>query len=433
MPVPALRLTPPSWLRLPRRTARLRLTLLYGGLFLVCGVVLLTITYLLSEQAIDKHAIRAPASSSVPVLHGVPVHPVEPAPGSQAQALLAGVNRELAARQASELHHLLVNSGIALAIVALLAILLGYYVAGRVLRPVRTITATARRISASNLDQRLALDDADDEFKELGGTLNDLLARLQTAFDAQQHFVANASHELRTPLTAERTILQVALDDPDTTNETWRSTAREALASNDEQEHLIEALLALASSETGVDHHEPIDLSVLTDAALLGARPQTEARRIEVTPATATAPTTGDPALVERLIANLIDNAVRHNTPGGRVHVQTTTTADGHAQLIVTNTGPEIPAPEIQRLFEPFQRLKTTRTNGQGGYGLGLSIVQAITTAHDATLSARPQPGGGLHIEVRFPPASAPNGNGSLPAQRPDTSPSSVLAAQNNP
>jgi signal transduction histidine kinase len=402
-------IAPRSWLRLPARTARLRLTLLYGGLFLACGAVLLTITYLLSEHAIDqRNAARIPASSGVPTL--VPVHPVEPPPGSQAAASLATtdrtVTRQLAAQRASDLHHLLVNSVIALALVAVLAILLGWYVAGRVLAPVRTITATARRISASNLDERLALDDGDEEFKQLGDTLNDLFARLEAAFEAQRHFVANASHELRTPIAWEQTLLQVALADPNPTNGAFRDACEKVLAASKQQQGLVEGLLMLATSERGLDHHDPIDLATLADAVLLTARAEAERRNIEITAASKPAPTHGHSALVERLITNLIDNAVRYNNPGGRVDVQTTTTPDGRAQLVVSNTGPEIPLTDIRRLFEPFQRLKTARTNGRTGHGLGLSIVKAIATAHHAQLAAQSQPDGGLKIEVSFPAAT---------------------------
>jgi signal transduction histidine kinase len=393
------RVTGRSRLRL-RRTARLRFTLLSGVLFLSSGAALLAFTYLLFDR-----------NSQVTGRAGGPGQPS--AGGSLGVHHFLLPAAAAAAQAAADRHHLMINSAIALIVVGALALLLGWIFAGRMLRPVRTITATADRISASNLDQRLALGDSDEEFKHLGDTLDNLLARLQAAFDAQQHFVANASHELRTPLTAERALLQVALDDPDTTNEEWRSTARELLAANDEQEQLIEALLTLASGEAGLDHYEPLDLSVLADTALLNPGPETEERGIEVTAAMQPAPTSGHPALVERLIANLIDNAVRYNVPGGHVHLQTSTTADGHARLAVANTGPQIPATEIDRLFEPFQRLKTTRTNGQRGHGLGLSIVKAIAAAHHAQLRAEPRPDGGLEIQLSFPAANAATRNAS--------------------
>lgn len=388
-------LTPRSWLRLPTRTARLRLTLLYGGLILASGALVVIITYL-SKDAIDQED-----RGGSPYLGGEPFL----RPSGQAQAAHLAIDRAVALQRATELHHLLISSGIALALVAMLAFLLSWYVGGRVLRPVRTMAISARRISANTLYERLALRGPDDEFKALGDTLDDLLARLQTAFEAQQHFIANASHELRTPLAWEQMLLQVALADPNATNAALRETCKKVLTANKRQQGLVEALLTLATSEGGLDHHEPIDLSVLADAVLLALRPEADRRHVEITAAIEPAPTSGHPALVERLITNLIDNAVRHNIPGGRIHFQTTI-ADHRAVLLVSNTGPEILSAEIQRLFEPFQRLKTAPTNGHGGYGLGLSIVQAIAAAHRARLTADPRPGGGLSVQVRFPLAT---------------------------
>jgi signal transduction histidine kinase len=307
-----------------------------------------------------------------------------------------------AAQRAADSHQLLVNSGIALAIVAVLALLAGWLVAGRMLRPLRTITRTARRISSTSLHERLALDGPQDELKDLGDTLDDLFGRLDAAFEAQRHFVANASHELRTPLTAERNLLQVALDDPHTDAETWRSTAQELLACNDEQKHLIDALLTLASSESGLDHREPVDLSAITQTVLLDARRDTGRLGLNVETTIASAPVEGDPRLLERLVANLVDNAVAHNVEGGRVEVSTGTN-DGKALLAVRNTGRVIPATEIDRLFQPFQRIDPRRIHHNNGHGLGLSIVRAVAIAHGATITAQPSPHGGVSIEVAFP------------------------------
>lgn len=231
---------------------------------------------------------------------------------------LAQAGTVQAAQRATDSHQLLVNSGVALAIVAVLAFLAGWLIAGRMLRPIRTITRTARRISSTSLNERLALDGPEDELKELGDTLDDLFARLEAAFEAQRHFVANASHELRTPLTAERTLLQVALDDPRTTTVGWRSTAREVLACSDEQARLIEALLTLASSQSGLDEHEPVDLAGAVASTLAGLRPEVDRLGIDLDRRTAPAPIDGDSLLVERLVANLLTNAVHHNIAGGR-------------------------------------------------------------------------------------------------------------------
>jgi signal transduction histidine kinase len=288
-----------------------------------------------------------------------------------------------------------------------LALVLGWFVAGRILRPVRAITATARRISVTNLHQRLALGGADEEFKNLGDTLDELFARLDVAFDAQQHFVANASHELRTPLTVERTLLQVALDDPYTTSEDWRSTAKEVLTANSAQERLIEALLALASSEAGLGHGERIDLPAICRNVLARPGPGTGSPGLQIETALRSAALDGDPRLIERLVANLVDNATGHNVTAGHVWVATAVT-DGTAVLSVANTGPLIPASDVNRLFQPFQRLDFGRTN-HNGHGLGLSIVKAIATAHGATITAGPRPEGGLSIEVTFPPPASCN------------------------
>jgi signal transduction histidine kinase len=330
-----------------------------------------------------------------------------------------------AVQRAADSHQLVVNSGIALGIVAVLALLAGWLVAGRMLRPIRTITRTARRISSTSLHERLALDGPQDELKELGDTLDGLFARLEAAFEAQRHFVANASHELRTPLTAERTLLQVALDDPGTTTAEWRSTAEEVLASSDEQARLIEALLTLASSESGLNGHEPVDLAATVPAALAGLAPEIGRLGIHVEEVTAPAPLDGDPMLVQRLVANLLTNAVRHNMAGGRVEVRTGV-QDGQAVLSVTNTGPLIQPADVDRLFQPFQRLDRRRANYKDGHGLGLSIVRAIATAHHATITAHPRPDGGLCVRVGFPQPASPAAAAELEVRGAQSTPRSV-------
>jgi signal transduction histidine kinase len=387
-------------MRLPRPTARLRLTGLYGVLFLLSGTALLAVTYLLVGRA-------AVQPGQVPV-------DIRPAPLSQPHQVIAEVHQQ----SARDLKQLLIQSPLALAIVAVLAVALGWFTAGRILRPISTITATARRISASNLHERLNLHGPDDELKDLGDTLDKLFARLEASFEAQRHFIANASHELRTPVTADRTLLQVALDDPATTTEMWRAAGQELLASNSEQERLIEALLTLATSEGGLDQHEHIDLSAITGTVLLAPHPETGYLGLHVQGATQPATLDGDPLLVQRLVANLIDNAVRHNVTGGKVEIATGT-RHGCAVLSVTNTGPVIPPTEIDRLFQPFQRLNARRAYHHNGHGLGLSIVRAIATAHGATITAQAPPDGGLTIDVTFPAAS-PSGPPCQARSNPD-------------
>jgi signal transduction histidine kinase len=301
---------------------------------------------------------------------------------------------------------LLIVSGIALAVIAVAAAAIGWLIAGRVLRPLRTITAAARRISASSLNERLALPGPDDELKELADTLDNLFARLEASFDAQRRFAASASHELRTPLTRERTLLQVTLADPAATTDTWQAVSQDLLASNAEQERLIEAMLTLASSEAGPGEPESVDLAAITSEALAAARPAISRLGLNVRADIQPAILDGDPLLVQQLAANLIDNAVRHNIPGGDVHVATGTSPAG-AVLSVTSSGQVIPAAEVDRLFQPFQRLGPRPAHRDGGHGLGLSIIRAIATAHAAAITAQPRPGGGLAIDVTFPPTPA--------------------------
>jgi signal transduction histidine kinase len=412
-------LTPASWLRLPRRTARLRLTVLYGALFTAAGAAVLGVTFWLFQRA-TAGAVFSSNKNFAPPYRGVKCRVIVPRPAQHpgvvavrtplpCQLLLRNQAAALNRLHTIDLHTLIIQSAFALAVMAALAVVLGWLVAGRVLRPLRTITATTRRISATSLHERLAADGPDDEFTELAGTLNDLLARLQASFTAQRHFVASASHELRTPLTLDRTLLQVALRDTGATVEQWRSTGQEVLESGKQQERLLEALLTLATSEAGLARREPVDLAEVTTASVLAADREIKHQRLHVTASTDPAPLLADPDLIERLVANLLDNSVRHNVPGGTVEL-TTRTRDGRAVLSVASSGPVIPPAEVDRLFQPFQRLNTAHTSNGSGHGLGLSIVAAIATAHDAVITAHAPPEGGLHIEVSFP--AAPVGPG---------------------
>ncbi len=361
----------------PRWSLRLRLTLLYAGLFFTSGLALLFLV-------------------NVPILTGRAGRHTVPAPASQQPP---GATPTVLPRTPA--HMILLTSGIALVVMVGVSLALGWLVAGRVLRPLRTITATARHISASNLHERLNID-GPEEFRELGETLDGLFRRLEASFESQRHFVANASHELRTPLTAEKTLLQVALADPDASAPALRSTCEQLLALSDQQERLIAALLTLASSERGVVRREPFDLADLAGQAMTDRRAEAERRGIQVDAALAAAPASGDPRLAESLVANLLDNALRHNVAGGRVEISTAQDA-GRAVISVSNTGILIPPDRLARLFEPFQQLGSERIRHTDGHGLGLTIVQAIASAHSAVLRARPRPGGGLDIEVAFP------------------------------
>ena len=401
---------------LPRPTARLRLTLLYGSLFTLAGAALLGFTYWLFDHATaGNRFLQGPQPASKRSLAGPPGGALATvSPGRRTAGCLPkdpSCQRQLlgaeTARHAFDLHSLLLQSGIALAVMAVLAFALGWLVAGRVLRPLRTITATARAISATSLHERLALAGPDDEFKELADTLNDLLARLDASFTAQQNFVANASHELRTPLTLDQTLLELILRDPHATIERWRTCGQEVLQSSRQQERILDALLTLATSQAGLSRRTPTDLSKITAARLLAASGQIDGQRLRICTSLQPAALHGDPDLIGRLAANLINNAAQHNVPGGTITL-TTASRDGRAVLSVANTGLVIPPAQIGRLFEPFQRLTSTRTTNDTGHGLGLSIVQAIATAHGATIAAHARPEGGLDIEVSFPASDNP-------------------------
>jgi signal transduction histidine kinase len=373
----------------PRRTVRLRLTLIYGALFLLSGAGLLAITYAL----VDSQLSRPVRTSTGPASAG--------AHGSIVRASVASAN-SLRTQEAAELHQLLVNSAIALAAMLVVSIALGWIVAGRLLRPLRTITTAVQDISATNLDQRLALDGPDDELKELGDTFDGLLERLDAAFRSQRRFVANASHELRSPLARQRTVGQVGLSDPHATVESLRAVIERVLDAGRQQERLIEALLTLSRGQAGIDRQEPFDLAITVDRVVRSRQDELERRGLAGHATLSPAPMTGDRHLIECLVANLIDNALRYNLDHGSVDILTATNA-GAAVLSVSNTGPVLPASAVDAMLQPFQRVGRERTGHGKGLGLGLSIVEAIATSHGGTLTLYPPIDGGLKATVTFP------------------------------
>lgn len=369
---------------------RLRLTLLYGALFLVSGTALLATTYLLvahrtGEIPFAGRAVRGDDAA--------------PAPADVQDP--AQVQHRVDERTTDVLHQLVTQSGVALAITTVVSVGLGWYTAGRVLRPLRTITAATRDISAGSLDRRLAMSGPADELKELGDTIDGLLARLESSFEAQRHFAANASHELRTPLTRARTLVEVALADPEPTVAALQHACERVLVASHQQERLIEALLMLARSERGVEHWETVDLTAVAGEALLGIRPRAQAAGITLSSDIGEARLRGDGSLVARLVDNLLENAVRHNIPGGHVTLSVTT-GPVHTTLCVDNSGPLIADHDVDRLFRPFQRLAADRTARREGHGLGLAIVRAIAHSHGAELVAVPSQMGGLTVTVHF-------------------------------
>jgi signal transduction histidine kinase len=407
---------------LPRRTIRLRLTALYGLLFTLSGAALLVITNVLVRSATSAGTCHAGPKGSVictiPGHHGMGSGLVFSENGRH---IGGAVSRQVNAlkllansQNAADLHNLFVYSWLALAIMAVLSVVLGWLIAGRVLRPLRTITATARNISATNLTERLALSGPDDELKELGDTFDDLLSRLEQFIQSQRQFVANASHELRTPLAVQRTCIQLALTDPDANSESLRAAHEQVLVSGAQLERLITSLLTLTRGQAGLTRREPFDLAVVAEQVLLSREPGARARSIELRSVLEPAPVTGDPRLVERLVANLADNALAYNSNPGRIDV-ITERRGGVAVLSITNTGPVVDAGAVGRLTQPFERLATERTGHPDGSGLGLSIVQAIVNAHAGSLTIIPRPGGGLAVAVTLPSPGAADHEGPGP------------------
>jgi len=389
------------WLQLPARTVRLRLTLLYSGLFFLSGAVLLAITYVLVRRASVPDLVVAGGSQTGPA-----------GPRALKEALanpdVASYVRHAAEQQyaralqahANDLHQLLIRSGIALAIMTVASIALGWLVAGGVLRPLREMTATARQISERNLDERLALPGPRDELKDLADTIDGLLARVQAHVAEQQRFAANASHELRTPLAVMQTLLEVARSDPDRDD---GELVDRLHAVNSRAIDLTEALLLLSRADRRSFTQEEIDLSLLIDEATETLHPLAEELGVRIETSAESAPTTGSRALLLQLSTNLVHNAIVHNTPGGgRVRVSTRTGSE-HVELTIENTGDALAPETVSKLSEPFLRGDERVRADHAGVGLGLAIVERIVKAHDGTLSLAPRAGGGLLATVRLP------------------------------
>jgi signal transduction histidine kinase len=379
-------------MRLPAPTLRLRLTVLYGALFLITGAILLTFGYLLVRHNLDSHFDRTALARL-----GLPPRF---APGSPEAKLAAAVRAQL---RADALHKLLVEYVVALVAMTAISVAAAWWLAGRALRPLRRIIATARRVSGENLGERIGLTGPADELRELAETFDGMLERLDTAFASQHHFVANASHELRTPLAIMRAELDVALADRDASKAELRRTAEELRETVDRCERLIEGLLMLARSEAATGHEEPVDLAALAADCITDLSARSREADIRFQDELAPTWTQGEPALLERMVANLIDNAVRYNEPGGFIAVRSWTAGD-EARLEVSNSGAVIPAAEAERLTEPFQRFNRTA----GGFGLGLSIVASVVRAHHGSVALSPRPEGGLAVNVSLPTADSP-------------------------
>jgi signal transduction histidine kinase len=384
------------WTRLPvpRRTVRLRLTALYGVLFFLSGAVLLAIA---GGFAVGRSSREAVGAAST--------YPGLPTALANAQARIQHLQQQLAAAQGGDTalqafsRNLIIASVIALGLMTVVSVLMGWFVAGRALRPVREMTATAQRISAHNLDERLAVTGPADELKELGDTIDAVLERLESAFTAQRRFVANASHELRTPLTTMRASLDVAVAKPEPAPPQTIALAARLRRELDRIDSLLDAFLVLARAQ----HRDLPGQAVLPDQ-----KAAISAMNLTVQDASGLGGVwvTGSQALLSRMVENVIDNAVCHNTDGGWVAITTEGRA-GRARLIVENGGELLDQRQVSELSQPFRRIGADRIGSDKGSGLGLSIVAAIAEAHDGTLDLHARPGGGMRVSIDLPAAAA--------------------------
>jgi len=388
----------------PRTTVRWRLTLLYGGMFLACGAALLVITYTLVDHATVTRTILAHPHGRPPTANRQrPVHSAPPEPRSS-QAFAIYVTHQ---QRIYDLHQLVVWSAIALAVMAVASTLLGWVVAGRVLAPLRTITATTQQISAGNLHERLALGGPRDELTQLADTIDKLLERLDASFEGQRRFVANASHELRTPLAMMRTFLDVAVAKPDGVPPQTRAldaNLREAL---DHADQLLESFLVLAQAQHGeLGDQQLVDLQPLVTAALRARTDQIATKGIEVHTALQPVRVMGSETLLSRMVENVIENAIRHNQDRGSIDITLTGNAV-NGRLVIDSDGDPLDERAVTELAQPFKRLGQDRTASQNGHGLGLSIISAIAAAHDGKVELHARPQGGLRVQITLPNATS--------------------------
>ena len=393
------RFTPRRLLHLPSRTVRLRLTLLYGGLFLVSGLALLATTYLLFRSSTGVDLIVPSGGLHGPTSPGARTN-VLPNPDVVRQ--VRQMYAQAVARDTHGLHQGLIQSGIALAIMTVVSIALGWLVAGRVLRPLRTMTATTRQISERNLHERLALSGPRDELKDLADTVDGLLARLEAHVAEQQRFAANASHELRTPLAITQTLLDVARNDPNRGNDELVDRLHFV---NNRAIDLTEALLLLSRTDQRSFVPEHVDLSLIAEEATETLLPLAEKRGVTIETSGDATPTIGSPTLLLQMTTDLVHNAIVHNLrEQGTVRV-TTSAHRKSMVLTVENTGEKLTPQLVSTLAEPFQRGSKRIRTDHAGAGLGLAIVNSITQAHDGTLTLTPRPAGGLCVTVELPAA----------------------------
>ena len=381
---------------LPARSVRLRLTALYGGLFVACGASLLVITYLLVSQS-TRH--RPPGG----VVSG---HPFTGLGQAERTVEIGRIAAALGYQNRVDLHQLLIESAIALAAMAALSVALGWVVTGRVLSPLRTITARTRRISEQSLHERLALSGPHDELGQLADTIDELLARLEAAFDAQRRFVANASHELRTPLAMMRTRLDVAIAKPAGVPPQTQTLSAGLRHDLDRADALLESFLALARAQYGtLTDPTLVSLDQIVGHALAARQDQIAELELELRTSLGRVSVAGSETLLARMVENVIENSVRHNEPHGFIDIACETVGEA-GRVVVTSGGPVLDEASVAKLVLPFRRLAAERTGAQNGHGLGLSIVAAVTDAHGGSLNLHARPQGGLSVEIALPSAT---------------------------
>ena len=381
-------------MRLRARSIRMRLALIYSGVFLISSAALLTVGFLLVRHNLDHHhSFRSEVVGLGNALYKS-LFGRSPGPAPNVRAFQAGYHQAVSAA----LHRLFLEYAGALVVMTGVSVLLGWWIAGRALAPLRAITATAQRVSGENLGERIALHGPEDELKDLADTFDGMLMRLDSAFTSQKHFVANASHELRTPLAIMRTEVDVALADPEASETELRAMGEAVRETIDRSESLIAALLLLARSEGVHGREEPVDLAELAGDCITDLRRVAQEADVTITTSLEPAVARGDSALLERMLANLVENGIRHNSPGGELSIATST-GDGMAEVLVRNGGAVIDPAEVESLTEPFRRLSRTA----GGFGLGLSIVRSVAVVHGGTVELTAPAEGGLHVRVRVP------------------------------
>lgn len=385
-----------------RSSVRARIALICAGLFLATGAVLIGVTYALLDHNLPAIVSAPGVVPDATLLNLCQQNPTDPNLIAKCKtAYAAGAAAGAQQQRDQVLSGLLLYASLSLVVLTLVAGGAGWALAGRALRPLRQVTEAARRASERNLGERLAIGGPRNELRELADTFDGMLDRLDAAFAAQRRFVANASHELRTPLTVMRTSIDVTLAKPNRTPEQLTAMAVEVRQAVAGAEALIDALLTLARSDQGRVGTEFVDLATAAEDALDAAADARRAQRIRVEPELESAETFGDRVLLERMVANLVDNAVRHNVPDGWLRISTGED-DGAVRLTVSNSGPVVPPELAPSLFEPFRRLHD-RIGSEHGVGLGLSIVRAVVTTHGGQVEATAAPEGGLTVSVLLP------------------------------